>query len=349
MSSVVKLLTVIIALITWSLKAEQISAETLLSKLKEAEDYLSYSPEIASKTLKTYLPYVHQLTAEQELSWHQNLLRASITLTDLSQVERSVRAMLTLPRLTEYPDKYVSVLSSTGIFMRKLGHLEESIKLFDCGLQVNRLLARQKLSLLISKGHSLRQLNKVSEAKALYLEAIDLARLTNNQLIKSVTFNALGNTALDAGDRELAKYYFLNALNISQQISRRSGQMFSALYLMTIALIDNDFMLYQRLYSPTSLQVAQSENDDRKVHLFWLEKAHKVKLNKRLTAEERQQLKSRLSYIKEVKLHNMLAFQFGQLFDLELELKPKKLTRYQGSLMTFFNDCSATKSSLLSD
>ena len=339
MSLVVRLLIYLIVLFHWQAEANEISQKALLKKLEEAQDFLSYSPEIASKSLKSYLPYVKTLPPEKELKWHQNLLRASITLTDLTQIESSVKAMLQNPHLDSYPNIYATVLSSTGIFMRKLGHLDESITLFNCGLNLNRLLARQKLSLLISKGHSLRQIGRVNEAKSLYLEALDLANVVDNQVIRSVIFNALGNTAFERQDHKMARYYFLTALNLSQEISRLSGQMFSGLYLMTVALIENDFTLYSRLYSPISLLVKNTENQDRKAHLYWLEMAYKVKNKNNLTDEEKTDLKFHLDNIKEVKLHNVLVVSFGELLDIETELKLKKSTPYQGSLMTYFTSC----------
>lgn len=339
MSSVVRLLVYLIALSLWHAHANEINQKILLKKLEEAQDYLSYSPEVASNTLKKHLPYVNQLTSEQQLKWHQNLLRASITLTDLPQIESSVKAMLQNPQLDNHPNIYATVLSSTGIFLRKLGHFEESLVLFDCGLELNRLLARQKLSLQISKGHSLRQLGRVEEAKSLYLEALDLATQVNNQVIKSVIFNALGNTAFERRDHKMARYYFLNALNLSQEISRLSGQMFSGLYLMTLALIENDFTLYSRLHSPTSLLVENTENQDRKAHLFWLEMAYKVKNKIELTDENIVELKRYIVNIKEVKLHNVLVSRFGQLFGIGSELRLKKSSPYHGTLMNQFTSC----------
>lgn len=339
LNSVVKVFVVLFALFISNIGAQEATEKTLLLKLAEAQDYLSYSPEIASNILKTHLPYIDTLPNDKQLSWHQNLLRASISLTDLVQLELSVKAMLNNPELNNHPNIYATVLSSTGIFMRKLGHLDESIVLFNCGLSLNRLLARQKLSLLISKGHSLRQLGKIEEAKSLYLEALDIANQVDNQVIRSVIFNALANTAFERQDFKMARYYYLNALHLSQKIARLSGQMFSGLYLMTIALIENDFTLYNRLYSPTNLLVEKTENQDRKAHFYWLEMAFKVKNNGRLSIEEKSLLKQHLYNIKEMKLHNVLVSHFGKLLNVDSEIKLKKSSEYKGSLMTQFASC----------
>ena len=89
------------------------------------------------------------MSINDQLIWHQNLLRASISLNDLKQVERSVRVMLSYPELDKQTDKFVSLLSSLAIFLRRSGHPDESIWLFNhddmvqnCSEHVNYLSSK---------------------------------------------------------------------------------------------------------------------------------------------------------------------------------------------------------------
>lgn len=155
------------------------TSESLLSKLAEAKDYLQVQPSVTSKILKQDLSKIGQLSINEQLTWHQNLLRASISLNDLKQVESTVRAMLSYPELEKETDKFVSMLSSLGIFLRRTGYPLESIWLFDCGLKQLIKNNKQKISLLISKANSFSYLNKNSQAKATYAQALQLAEQNN--------------------------------------------------------------------------------------------------------------------------------------------------------------------------
>jgi len=96
-----------------SAKAES-SPEYLLKQLSEAEDYLRVKPSTSSKILKEHLNKIGQLSVKEQLTWHQNLLRASISLNDLTQVESTVSVMLTYPELEKQTDKFVSLVSCLG-------------------------------------------------------------------------------------------------------------------------------------------------------------------------------------------------------------------------------------------
>ena len=323
-----------------SARAES-TTENLLDKLSEAEDYLRVQPSISSKILKQYLAQIGQLSINEQLSWHQNLLRASIALNQMRQVEITVRAMLAYPELEKETDKFVSLLSSLGIFLRRTGHPHESIWLFNCGLKQPIKNEKQKISLLISKGTSLSYLNKIKQAKDSYAQAIQIAEQKNAEVFISAIYNVLGILAIKEEDYPLAKEYLIKALQLSQRISRRSGQIVAGLQLLRLSILDNDVILYEKLHYRISRLILASDNEVRQAYLFWIEKAHQVSKGKELSAQEQAELLNKLKQIKSVSIG--LYFQLVEKLAQPLGIKSlsviNEFSDYQGDLLNYIKQC----------
>jgi tetratricopeptide (TPR) repeat protein len=238
----------------------------LLENLSKAEDYLFVKPSISSSLLKEHLVSVKKLPTQDQLRWHQTLLRASIALNDLVQIEKTARTLLTYSEISQETDKLVSLLSGLGIFMRRLGHHNESIWLFKCGLKQPNLNAKQQLSLLLSKGISLRQLGELVEADVIYDQALELAILHDEKIFESAIRNTIGILALYQHDLSRAKKYFVKSMQISQQILRRSGHVIAGLNLLMVSVLEKDPTLYKRLHSRIRRLTLAGINKDR--HLF---------------------------------------------------------------------------------
>lgn len=323
-----------------SVSAESAS-ESLLSKLSEAKDYLRIQPSVSSRILKKHLPNIAQLTINEQLSWHQNLLRASIALNDLNQVEQTVKVMLSYPELEKETDKFVSLLSSLGIFLRRKGHPHESILLFNCGLEQPIKNEKQRISLLISKGSSLSSLNQHSQAKATYAQALQLAKQLNAEVLISATYNTLGIMSLKEGDYTLAKEYLINALQLSQNISRRSGQIVAGLQLLRLSILNNEPMLYDRLHYRISRLTLVSESEVRHAYLFWIEKAHKVSKGNKLSAQEQNELLNKINQIKpiSVSLYNQLVETLAEPMGISTLAVIAESNVYHGDLLKGIHHC----------
>lgn len=334
----------IIIFITPFIAAEP-TAENLLAKLAEAKDYLRVKPSVTANILKEHLSEIGKLSIEEQLSWHQNLLRASISQNDLTQVETTARAMLDYPDLIKRTDKFVSLLSSLGIYLRRKGHPKESIWLFDCGLNQPIKNEKQKISLLLSKGNSLSYLDNNIEAKASYAQALQIAKQINAKVYKSAIGNTLGIMAIKEGEYALAKEYLVEALQISQDISRRSGQIVAGLQLLMLSVLSNDPMLYERLHYRISRLTLATNNESRHAYLFWIEKAHQVSNGQALSTQEQAELSKKLAQIKPVNigLYNQLIEKFSTPLGVEDSPIVKKYSRYQGNLLNQIHQCKVKK------
>jgi len=335
------LIFIIIFLITYPAGAET-KSDDLLSKLSEAKDYLRVKPSVSSKILKQDLANIAQLSINEQLTWHQNLLRASISLNDLKQVESTVRAMLAYPALEKETDKFVSLLSSLGIFLRRTGYPQESIWLFNCGLRQPIKNNKQKISLLISKANSFTYLNKNSQAKITYAQALQLAEQNSADIYISAIYNTLGILAIKEGDYKLAKEYLIKALQLSQRIARRSGQIVAGIQLLRLSILDNDPVLYDRLHYRISRLILASDNEVRHAYLFWLEKAHKVSQGKKISALEQEQLLVKLKQIEStsIGLYNQLVEKLAKPLGIKSIPIIKEYSPYQGDLLNYLNRCA---------
>jgi len=320
------------------------SPEYLINKLSEAKDYLRVKPSTSSKILKEHLNEIGQLSIKDQLTWHQNLLRASISLNDLTQVESTVRVMLSYPELEKTTDKFVSLLSSLGIFLRRSGHPQESIFLFNCGLKQPITIIKQKVSLLISKGNSLSYLEKYNQAKDTYAQALKLALQHNDEVLISATYNTLGIMAIKEEEYDIAKKYLVDALQLSQKISRRSGQIVAGLQLLRLSILNNDPVLYERLHYRISRLILSSESEIRKAYLFWLEKAHQVSKGKELSVQEKDILVKKLKLIEStsIGLYNQLVDKLAKPLGVISAPIIKEYSTYQGDLLNQIHQCKVS-------
>ena len=337
------LFIIIITFIINSAKAES-SSEYLLKQLSEAEDYLRVKPSASSKILKEHLNKIGQLSVKEQLTWHQNLLRASISLNDLTQVESTVRVMLTYPELEKETDKFVSLVSSLGIFIRRSGHPQESILLFNCALKQPIKNSKQKISLLISKGNSLSYLEQYSQAKDTFAQALKIAIQHNDEVLISAIYNTLGIMAIKEQDYSLAKKYLIDALQLSQKISRRSGVIVAGLQLLRLSILNDEPMLYERLHYRISRLILASESEVRKAYLFWLEQAHQVSKGKELSAQEKEILVKKLKLIEStsIGLYNQLVDKLAKPLGVMSSPIIKEYSSYQGDLLDQIHQCKTS-------
>ncbi len=324
-----------------SVQAESVP-ESLLAKLSEAEDYLQVKPSISSSILKKHLDQIAVLTTNEQLHWHQNLLRASITLNDLEQVELGVKAMLAYPELEQATDKFVSLLSVLGIYMRRLDHQSESVWLFDCGLKQAITDPKQKVSLMISKGISLRQLGEIEQARDIFNHALVIAQENNADALESSIYNTLGIMALNNDDYVTAKKYLIQGMQLSQKISRRSGHIIGGLNILMLSILAQDVILYERLHYPISRLALANQNTDRHTYLLWIEKAHEVLNGKVLSEKEQAELLDKLSQLKDNSIYNLLVQKLAK--SLGISSKPRIIIHkyYQGDLFKNLRQCQKT-------
>jgi tetratricopeptide (TPR) repeat protein len=323
----------------------EVTSEQLLRKLSEAKDYLSVKPSFTSKILKQHLNEIGKLNTQDQLTWHQNLLRASISLNNLKQVESTVITMLSYPELEKEADKFVSLLSSLGIYLRRRGHPVESLWLFNCGLKYSKNNKKQVMSLMLSKGNSLSYLHKYPEAKATYLKALQIAKQNNDDVYISASYNTLGILAIKEEDYTAAKKYLINGLQVSQRISRRSGQTVAGLQLLRLSILNNEPMLYDRLHYRISKLILASDSEVRHAYLYWIEKAHEVSKGKTISAKEREELSNKLKLIEStsIGLYNQLVEGFSERLGIKSSPVIAEYSIYKGELLNHIHQCKESE------
>lgn len=334
-----KVCTVLLAILFVLTSEAKLTEQALLNDLAKAEDYLHVKPSISSAILSENLEHIALLNKQAQLRWLQNLLRVSVTLNNLSQIESAASLMLVYPELKDSNDKIITLLSSIGIMMRRLGDMEKSIAVFDCALQQSIVSYKQYLSLITSKGISLRHLGKTNEAEQLYQSALVLAKQHNNDTYQSTLYNALGLTALERGNYGLAKQNFVQGMQISQRIARRSGQIITGLNLLLLAIVEHDELLYLRLHSPISSLTKASKNSDRHIYLLLLENAFQVTQGMELPVGQEKLLAEKLDQIKDISLHNLLLKHLAK--PLQIDAQPKEIVQiqYSGELLAYTSFC----------
>jgi tetratricopeptide (TPR) repeat protein len=249
--------------------------------------------------------------------------------------------MLSYPSLEKETDKFVSLLSSLGIFLRRTGYPQESILLFNCGLMQPQKKHKQTISLLISKANSLSYLKKYNQAKATYAKALTLAEVNSADVYVSAIYNTLGILAIKQGEYKLAKKHLINGLQLSQTISRRSGQIVAGLQLLRLSILINDPMLYDRLHYRISRLILASDNEVRHAYLFWIEKAQQVSKGKMLSEEEKVQLSKGLKKIEStsIGLYNQLVETLAKPLGIDSTPIIKEYSVYKGDLINSIHQC----------
>ncbi len=334
-----KLIAILLAFFFAFHSEAKLTKQAMLDELAKAEDYLPVKPSVSTAILTKHLDRISVLDRQTQLRWLQNLLRASVTLNDLTQIESTAALMLSYPELKEANDKLITLLSSVGIMMRRLGDTERSVDVFDCALQHPIDNYKQLLSLKVSKGISLRHLGKTSEAKQIYQSALVVALQQQNEIYQSIIYNALGLLALEQGNYSLAKKNLIEGMHLSQKISRRSGQLITGLNLLLLAIVQDDEMLYLRLYSPISSLTHGSKNNDRHIYLLLLEHAYQVMQGKQLTDKELSRLAKELANIKDTSLYNLLLRHLAKPLNISAEPKQNVQVQYKGELLKYTDFC----------
>ena len=137
----------------------------------------------------------------------------------------------------------------------------------------------------------------------------------------------------------------INALQLSQNISRRSGQIVAGLQLLRLSILSDEPMLYDRLHYRISRLTLVSESEVRHAYLFWIEKAHKVSKGNKLSVQEKEQLLSKLEQIRpiSVSLYNQLVETLAGPMGITMLSLINESNIYQGDLLNAIHQCKNIK------
>ena len=125
--------------------------------------------------------------------------------------------------------RIAEIYASSKIIDSSMIALDNALKLFHNAIKrpTNRSLSEylhnQHLNILLKKGESLRRLGRVADATSTLQECLDIAEKTNNQRAKAWAIQLLGEVYDFVGNYDQALVFFLNSLELFEQIPDSIG------------------------------------------------------------------------------------------------------------------------------
>ncbi|KZN52113.1 tetratricopeptide repeat protein [Pseudoalteromonas luteoviolacea] len=305
------------------LLSSSVVAAPLDEIIKEAEDYLRVEPSRSLKLLNA-IPHVHSLTDIQQLRWHIAAMRASVPTGDMTQLIDSLEVIFHHQKHPYFIDKLVSITSATGIWLRKNHYINDAQASLECSYK-HAINDRQKLTITNSLALLARQLDELEKAKSLYVKAKRLARIADRKNLLAIIENNQGMIALEEGNIGQAEQHFRIALAGYQNIDKRSGQISAGINLLFVFAVQQQWVNFQRLYSPTETLAQAFPNKAKQALLLWLNTRFKHMHGEPLSREEKAQLISAYNQLDDDRIRALVLLHLTSGMDISVPVieKPK--------------------------
>ncbi|MBQ4837625.1 MULTISPECIES: tetratricopeptide repeat protein [Pseudoalteromonas] len=308
-----------------SLITGTVVAAPLDDKLKEAEDYLRVDPSRTLKILNN-IPTPHALTDVQQIRWHIAAMRASVFTGELKQIIDSIEAIFHHQTHPYFIDKLVTVTSGTGIWLRKHDYIIDAQISLECSVKY-AINDRQRLTITNSLALLARQLDELEKAKALYSKAQKLAKLADRKNLLAIIENNQGLIALEEGRIERAEQHFRAALAGYQNIDKRSGQISAGVNLLFVFALQQQWVNFQRLYSPTETLTLAFPNEGKQALLLWLNTRFKHMHGEPLTVKEKKRLLDAYTQLDDDRIRKLVSEHLSTGMDMILPGFKKPVTK----------------------
>ncbi|AOT06900.1 hypothetical protein [Pseudoalteromonas luteoviolacea] len=303
------------------LLSTSVVATSIDDTLKEAEDYLRVDPSRSLKLLHD-IPKLHSLTDVQQLRWHIAAMRASVPTGDMKQLIDSLEVIFHHQKHPYFMDKLVSITSATGIWLRKNHYIHDAQTSLECSYK-HAINDRQKLTITNSLALLARQLDELEKAKALYAKAKQLARIADRKNLLAIIENNQGMIALEEGNIGQAELHFRAALAGYQNIDKRSGQISAGVNLLFVFVIQQQWVNFQRLYSPTETLALAFPNTAKQALLLWLNTRFKHMHGEPLTRGEKAQLIEAFEQLDDDRIRALVSSHLTAGMDISIPIKSK--------------------------
>lgn len=312
---------------------EQSSANQLHAHAKEDAEYVLQKAKyfLSSDPMKTHelLNRVHPLSQQPEafqIRWSLLKLRATVATNQLSEGHTHLAYLFSLSEGPTFKKELPSILSITGIWLRKSHYLAGAKTTLLCALK-QPTSSIQKMAMTISLAVIARQQEDYSQARALYLEASHLAEKLDNRRAMATIANNLGVIELDLGHLELANTHFRNALAGHQLSTKKSGHINSGINLLLVFLLQKQFLNYQRLFNPIEKLTESFPDHAQKAYIYWVQSAYRVEQKETLTPQEKSRLITEFYSLESRGLKRLIKKHLATRLNIEVDVPPQEDTK----------------------
>lgn len=281
------------------LSFSSVAKDSFEEKLTEAEDYLTVNPAISLSILE--MANKDGQPIEQLIRWHLIRMRAAVPTNQLNKLSESLETVFHHSQHPYFKAHLASFLSGTGIYLRKTQYLADSQKSLECAYKYAQN-EKQRLTLTNSLALVARQQNDYDSARLLYKKARVLALDSIRESIIAVIDNNLGMIEFDVGNIKEAEAYYRQALKGYQLVDKRSGIVAARINLLFSFLLQDKFLDYQRLYSPTATLTLAFPNQSKQSLLYWIHQRYLQLQGGKITSQTIQKLKEEYVNLEDIKV-----------------------------------------------
>jgi tetratricopeptide (TPR) repeat protein len=211
-----------------------------------------------------------------------------------------------------------SFLSGVGIYLRKKQFLADAQKSLECAYKYAQN-EKQRLTLTNSLALVARQQSDYDSARLHYQKARGLAVETNRESIIAMIDNNLGMIEFDVGNIKQAEEYYRQALKGYQLIDKRSGVVTASINLLFSFLLQDKFLNYQRLYSPTATLTLAFPNQSKQSLLYWIHQRYLQINGGKLTLKTIQKLTDAYADLEDSKVKSNVYRYLAEDMNISLE------------------------------
>ncbi|CCQ11892.1 TPR domain protein [Pseudoalteromonas luteoviolacea B = ATCC 29581] len=321
------------------LQANSKTSEPLDEVLSQAESYLVVSPTRTLETLNS-IKHFETLSLSHKMQWHLLALKAYVPTYQLNKMPTSLDFLFKNQESDFFKKQTVSILSASGIWLRRSGLLDESKAALECAVKLTDEPKKQ-LTLKNSLALVARQLNEYEKARALYKEMLDELKDTDNHNLIAIVHNNLGSIDLETSNIENAEHHFRLSLVHYQQIDKRSGIISSSLNLLFTFIIEGITLNFERLIEPTKNMTNAFPSDAKKALLFWLEARYDQLKGKLMTPALEYQLLLAFDQLEDDKMRELVAMHLAK--PLRVKVSQPKNTPTISLSITWIDDVRQCK------
>jgi hypothetical protein len=287
------------------------------NRISEAEDYLTVNPA-QTLTLLDSIYDKESFSEEQFIRWHLIRMRAAVPTNQLDKLIESLESVFHHKDHPYFKAHLTSFLSGVGIYLRKKQFLADAQKSLECAYKYAQN-EKQRLTLTNSLALVARQQSDYDSARLHYQKARGLAVETNRESIIAMIDNNLGMIEFDVGNIKQAEEYYRQALKGYQLIDKRSGVVTASINLLFSFLLQDKFLNYQRLYSPTATLTLAFPNQSKQSLLYWIHQRYLQINGGKLTLKTIQKLTDAYADLEDSKVKSHVYRYLAEDMNISLE------------------------------
>ncbi|KAF7772339.1 hypothetical protein PCIT_a2396 [Pseudoalteromonas citrea] len=293
--------------------------------LQQAQYFLSSEPTQSLRILNEELA-LPKLTKKQQIQWYLLNTRAVIVTNQLNKGYSSLEQLFLLNEHPYFYEKLPTILSMTGVWLRKSSYLSDAEATFTCALKQPSSL-NQQMSLKVSLAIIARQQTNYIRAKALYREAYQIAEKLKNERALATIANNLGVLALDNNKLRQANGYFRKALAGHQLQAKKPGHINAGINLLFVFLLQKQFINYQRLYDPIAKLVESVPDQPKRTYLLWVNSGYQAAQGKLISQQLRAQLKTEFEQLESKGLKRLIYKHLAPTLNIVLNLPAQQASK----------------------